>query len=132
MSKVIFIRCEVKGCESKSYPVDFVNLERLAKCPICDPDAHTLVKKQKQQAKMVSNKPKRQGGLDAGRVQSLDAGAGALKEAGVNLENGIDGLGVEVDVTPEAQVEVPLTRGLKIPKITKAQAVKQAKGKGKK
>ena len=136
MSKVIFVKCSVEGCEFRSYPVEEKDLELLTKCPNCDPDAHSLIRKAKQQANMISNKAKSQGKtLDAGKVQSLDDGAAALKAAGVNLEDGADGLGVEVEHTPETPVVPASVGGLKIPKITVAQAKAQAKkgkGKGKK
>ena len=124
MSKVIFVRCSNKDCKNKAYPVDIENKDRLKLCPECDPKNHHAVKMAKQQATMLSNAPKRQGGLDAGRVSSLEAG-------GVILE---DKPGVEVEVThatPDAS-----DAGLDIPVITateaKAQAQKGRKGKGKK
>jgi len=122
MSKTIFIKCSNKKCPTnKSYPVDAGMEETLKKCPQCDPKGHRAAKNAKQQANMISNKPKRQS-FDAGRVQSLDAGATALKKAGVNLE----GEGVEVSTT-HAKSEVDTTGGHKIPIITKAEAKASAK-----
>ena len=112
MSKVIFINCSNKDCKyGKSYPVEAGNEEVLAKCPQCDPKAHRAIKNAKQQSKMISNKAVRQN-LDAGKVESLEAGFAALKQAGANLEDGADGLGVEVDHTPVkseagAKIKIP-------------------------
>ena len=122
MSKTIFIKCSNRQCKlKKSYPVDVGMEETLKKCPQCDPKGHRAAKNAKQQAKMLSNQPKRQS-FDVGRVQSLDAGAKALKEAGVDLT----GEGVEVPTT-HAKSEVDTTGGHKIPIISKAYAKASAK-----
>ena len=123
MSRITFIKCSNRQCKSKKpYPVDAGMEDTLKKCPQCDPKGHRAAKNAKQQANMVSNKPKSQRSFDAGRVQSLDAGAKALKEAGVNLE----GEGVEVP-TVHAKSEVDTTGGHKIPIISKAAAKASAK-----
>lgn len=80
--------------------------EVLPLCPECDPKSHRAVKNAIQQAKMMSNKPKRQN-LDAGSVESLDAGFAALKADGVNLEDNADGLGTEVDYEPVKSEAAP-------------------------
>ena len=128
MSKVIFVKCSNKKCKyGRSYPVDVKMVEMLKKCPQCDPKAHRAVKNAKQQAKMISNKPKRQS-FDAGRVQSLDAGAKALKELGVDLTDGADGLGTEVDYVPTASEAAAKAKGgHQIPIISAADAKASAK-----
>ena len=117
MSRTTFIKCSNKKCKvNRPYPVDAGMEESLKKCPQCDPKGHRAAKNAKQQSKMLSNNPKRQS-FDVGRVQSLDVGAKALKEAGVNLE----GEGVEVPTT-HAKSEVDTTGGYEIPIISKAAA----------
>ena len=60
--------------------------------------------------------------------QSIDAGMKALTADGIDLTDGADGLGVEVDTTSETPTETPLPNGLAIPVIPNTNLSPQQRG----
>jgi len=125
MSKVMFIKCSVKGCESKAFPIDLSLEDRPTKCPICDPDTHKKAKREMNEKKKIDNSGRK---LDAGRVISLEEGMNSgqgVQEHNHNMS--LDGEGVEVD-TDLSNVGQGnnLPSGMEIPTISAAEAEAQA------
>ncbi len=99
------MRCSLKSCKYKAYPIDVKDAKELTKCPQCDPKGHKKVRQAANQARMTTNSPKSQ--LDVGKVLKLDDA-----EVG-NVPGLTDSPGVEVDYTPTpseagSKLEIPV------------------------